>query len=178
VHSPGQADGFHPRARAEHVLASTAGIALVEDQLQHVQHRAQTGGALIRRPHSNGTPNALVRCSARLTRWGHCGLGHHEGVGHLRLVTPPTAGRGQATAEAGSARGGNSGPAGPGCRLPPARRQPELWGRVRPKAGAGAPTPPKTSTTGSSQLYRELPPMTPGGFIVGGQTIRRALVTR
>ena len=96
------------RSGALQVAARRCGVALVEDQVEHVQHgasrRPRSGSAGIR----NGTPLALMRCLARLIRWAMVASGTRKARAISAVVRPPTARSVSAICEAASARDGST----------------------------------------------------------------------
>ena len=74
VHAAGEADGLAGEVGAGEVGAAAGGVALVEEQVEDVEHRAQALGALVGR-----------RERERLVRRLDLGLGPADPLGHGRL---------------------------------------------------------------------------------------------
>jgi hypothetical protein len=86
VQPPGQADRLGGQV-------DVAGVALVEHEVEHPQHRDQRAGLVERDP--------LTVRLARLIRWAIVASGTRYASAICRVVSPPTARSVSATADAG-----------------------------------------------------------------------------
>ena len=68
-----------------------ARVALVEDQIQHVQHRRERCARSLAVGRRNGTPDALIVCFARLIRCAIVASGTRNARAISAVVRPPTA---------------------------------------------------------------------------------------
>ena len=106
VHAAGQSDRLAGEVGAGQIGAAARGVALVEEQVEDVQHRSQPLGAHRRREGSaNGSPDALILALARLIRWAIVASGTRNAAAISRVVRPPTARRVSGIADAGVSDG-------------------------------------------------------------------------
>ena len=89
---PGQLGPVQRRSRA-------GGVALVEDEVQHLEHGSEPLGPFGLRGQLNSAPLALIRCLARLIRWATVASGTRKARAISAVVSPPTARRVRATCE-------------------------------------------------------------------------------
>ena len=90
----GEPDRLGGQLGALQVGAGGRGVALVEDQVEHVQDDAQPLGPLrLRRHAGTATPLVLMRCLARLIRWAIVASGTRKARAISAVVRPPTARR-------------------------------------------------------------------------------------
>ena len=82
---PGKSNRFFGKIRPLQVDPSGARIAFVEDQIQHPQHRVETGRQLLRGRHGEADAAVLDRLLRAADSPGHALFGYQEGVGDLRI---------------------------------------------------------------------------------------------
>jgi hypothetical protein len=83
VDRPGQPDRLAGQLAALQLRAGGGGVALVEDQVQHVQDHPQPVAQLRRRRHVEGRAGGLDALLGAADALGHGGLGYEEGAGDL-----------------------------------------------------------------------------------------------
>src|ERR671923_1430121 len=104
VHGAGQPDGLSGQLASLEIGAGGRAVALVEDQVQHVQYRSQPTGAIRLSRHAERNargPDALLRAADAL---GHGRLGNEEGAGDLRSGETTDGPKGQRDLRGGGER--------------------------------------------------------------------------
>ena len=106
VHATGQADGFAGEVGAGQFRLRCCCVALVEDQVEHMQHGSQAlAPRLSGAGSANGCGDALTFALARLIRWAIVASGTRNAAAISRVVSPPTARKVRGIAEAGVSAG-------------------------------------------------------------------------
>ena len=88
---------------------AAAGVALVEDQVEHVEHGPDGRRLLVGEGSRNGTPDALIVRFAREIRWAIVASGTRKALAIWAVVSPPTARSVRRSTTPVSARDGSTG---------------------------------------------------------------------
>ena len=105
VDHAGQPDRLGRQLAAVQARPRGAGVALVEDQVEHVEDGAEPFAALAAGGMANGMPLSLMRCLARLMRRVMVASGTRNARAISAVVRPPTARRVSAICDAGDRTG-------------------------------------------------------------------------
>jgi hypothetical protein len=84
VHRAGQADGFTRQLGAVEIGPGAARVTLVEDEVEDVEHRAESLRAFLAVGHLEGHAGSLDALLRPADPLGHRRLGHEERTGDLR----------------------------------------------------------------------------------------------
>ena len=106
VQHAGEPDRLGGEVGALQVVARRGRVALVEDEVEHLQHDAQPLGALVvGRERGTSAPAVLIDCLARLMRCAIVASGTRNAAAISAVVSPPTARSVSASCDGGESDG-------------------------------------------------------------------------